>query len=115
MSDFPPSQITPPVSRITVKADGETISANCTEVDFTGTMAAVNSTGGGAVSIGLGLQELTADPDEPLAGDMWVLRETTRYLSHTLAHIGLGIPRLSYRYYLKYRTSLNTTLSFELT
>lgn len=115
MSSWPPQSRTTPVSYIDVAVDGETIEAACTRLDFLGTMSSVNTMGGGLVQVRQGLQEFSTDPVSPQAGDCWILKEATRKISHSLAHIGLGCANVTYRFYLKYRTSLNTTLSFEFT
>ena len=115
MSSWPPQTRLPSISYMAVSRDGSSVETACTEIDFVGTMKAVNSTGPGAVQISMGMQELTEDPASPQAGDCWILKEATRKISHSLPFIGLTTASVTYRFYLKYRTSLNTTLSFELT
>lgn len=115
MSSWPPESRTSPVSYVAVAVDGETIEASCTGIDFLGVMSAVNPMGGGVVQVRQGLQEFSTDPESPQAGDAWILKEATRKIAHVLPHFGLGMATVTYRFYLKYRTSLNTTLSFEFT
>lgn len=114
-SSWPPAERTSPVSYIEIKDDDVSVQAKTTEINFAGTLIGASDTGGGAVTVAVGLQELTADPASPQTGDFWILRVANTSLRHSIPQIGLSGPPDSYQFYLKYRTSTGSTVSVELT
>lgn len=112
---WPPTERTSAVSYIDVGANSASVESKTTAINFSGSLMSASAIGGGSVNVAVGIQEVQSDPASPQAGDFWILRVENKNLRHSILQVGLSGPTDSYRYYFKYRTARNTTVSVELT
>ena len=115
MPEFPTSNFISNRNYTNIKDEGTSVEDKCTSLDFVGQMVQAVSTGGGAVEINVVVPQVNTEPATPENNSLYVFKNVVRTIGGGLAAVGLLVGPGTAHYYLRYRTSDNTTVSLELT
>lgn len=98
-----------------IKEEGSSVETKCVSIDFVGQMVQAAATGGGAVEVTVSVPQVNTEPVTPENNSLYVFKDVVRTIGGGLAAVGLLVGPGTAHYYLRYRTSDNTTVSLELT